>query len=206
MIRKIISLISIFAVLFSLCAFAGYREIDSLFFVSAIGFDYKDGYKISLETVSAGGNEIETEPFSKTYYAKGDTLKDAMQKIYKKLPKGISFDHTVCAVMGKGIKKRQLKRVISFLLCNKEINISLSLFCSDISANTLLLNAKPVSLCVGYDILGLKNENEKRNGASFNNTLFEISDKIKEEKSVSLPKLKLKEDTVVLEGKANDKA
>lgn len=189
--KKILSALLAAVFLITLTGCQGYREIDSEYLISAVGFEHKDSkYKVFAEVLAISSDKKDTE--SKLFYSTGETPYEAVSNIAAMLPKKAVFDHCSTAIIGTGIKGGKLKKVIKYLYDTKNLNLGICLYTADDVKKVLSCDNKTLS--AGYDIMAIKSNNEKTTGISFKNKYYEICGMQMTAGGFSLPDIELKAD------------
>lgn len=177
--------------LITLAGCQGYREIDSEYLISAVGFECQGSkYKVFAEVLAISSDKKDTE--SRLFYSTGETPYEAVSNIAAMLPKKAVFDHCSTAIIGTGIKGGKLKKVIKYLYDTKNLNLGICLYTADNVKAVLSCDNKTLS--AGYDIMAIKSNNEKTTGISFKNKYYEICGMQMTVGGFSLPDIELKDD------------
>ena len=88
--RTVLLLLSVCVCVFVLSGCQGYREIDSEYLVSAIGFDKSDKkFKVYCEVLAIATDERDSE--SKVFSASGSTPYEAVGRINALMPKNLNL-------------------------------------------------------------------------------------------------------------------
>ncbi len=140
------------------------------YLVSSIGFDKQnDNYKVCFESVII--NSEDTKQTVKLLKGEGNTLKGAINQIKKQCTQPLLLSHCGVLVMGENISQNELSDIARFCVKNEEITLSSFLIKTENAEK--LLSVKPVSsLTVGFDIMGLLEQNK-----NYKNRLFEFVNK-----------------------------
>ena len=164
----------------------GYREIDSEYLITAIGFEEKEGkFTVFTEVLEIAADKKDTK--SRLFLSDGKTPYEAVENIADLLPKKAVFDHCPSAIIGSEIKGETLKRIIKYLYDTKNLNLGICLYCTDDIKE--LLSLKPQTNSVGYDINAIKSNIEKTTGIPFKNKYYEICSFEIEKKAFCLPQI-----------------
>ena len=155
---------------------AGTKPVSSKteqYIVSALGFDgVGKGFKISAEAVIVGteGN-LETE--AKVITGEGETIKKAFSELRKKNSQPLLLSHCGLILFGNSLSFEKIEEVLEYAKTEREI--TLSVFIGATEKAESLLNLKAVSsVAIGYDIVGMIEQQEAEAGKNFKNRLYEI--------------------------------
>lgn len=167
------ALILLTAVVALLCGCTGYREIERGYLVTAIGFSEDDNnFSITLEAISsADAPDKPSETI--TLQGKGKNFDDAFLILEKQLVKPLYFEHLGTVIISDTLDDTQIKSVINFFQKLPSTNLGIYLVkTNDIDA---LFNNETSSGVLGYDIIGLIKNFEKRNNIKLSNQLYEVN-------------------------------
>lgn len=182
----------VFGVCFlSLAACQGYREIDSEYLVSAIGFD-GGGEEVRIYTEVLEVSSGENIPQSRLFAGTGKTPYEAVESIMRSLPKKAVFDHCGTAIIDSNTSAGAFKEIMKYLYDTKNLNLSICLYCAENAEE--ILSLKPQGLSIGYDIMGIKNNIEKTGGITLKNKYYEISGLEISQKGFCLPFIAVKDE------------
>lgn len=188
--KRILSAILLPVLFVFLAGCQGYREIDSEYLISAIGFESERGeYKVYSEVLELSGEKKDAK--SELFYAKGKTPYEAVSNIAANMPEKAVFDHCSTALIQSGTGGGEFKKIIKYLYDTKNLNLGICLYCADDIKEILSLDSQ--SLSVGYDVSAIKNNIEKTTGTDFENKYYEICSLQMSDKSFCLPKITAKE-------------
>lgn len=176
---------------FSLCGcsfFGSKTRDDRNFMVAAIGFE-TDGalITVSAETVIINSELPEAEPEPMVLTGTGTTVSEALDSIGSTLAKPMILNHCGVIVIGKRMTKYWFSRICDY--CFNENRITLSAYMVSADSPAKLLSGKPESsVAVGYDIMGIIEQQSARTGISYNSRYFEVEGlREKGKKVFSLP-------------------
>lgn len=173
-----------FILVLSFTGCQGYREIDSEYLISAIGFDKREeGFMAYTEVLAISPEKKDSK--SKVFWAKGKTPYEAVSNIASLLPKTAVFDHCGTAIVSKSIEGEDLKTIMKYLYDTKNLNLGIYMFVS--SDIEKLLGCESQALSVGYDIMAVISNIEKTSGIRFRNKYYEIESRIIANKGFCLP-------------------
>lgn len=175
----------------------GYREIDSEYLISAIGFDKREDNFLAYTEVLAISTE-KKDSKSKVFWAKGKTPYEAVSNIAALLPKTAVFDHCGTAIVSRSIEGEDLKGIMKYLYDTKNLNLGIYMFVS--SDIQKLLDCESQALSVGYDIMAVILNMEKTSGIRFRNKYYEIESRIIANGGFCLPVAESKEDHPSISG------
>ena len=171
----------------------GYREIDSEYLITAIGFGKKaEEYAVYTEVLSVGADKKDTE--SKLFSALGKTPYEAVENIAGLLPKKAVFDHCGTAVIDSETEGAKFKEIMEYLYDTKNLNLGICLYCT--KSVDKVLSQKPQTSGIGYDIMAIKNNLEKTTGIPFKNKYYEICAAEMEKGAFCLPEINAKEKSI----------
>jgi len=201
MIKKPICLFLSFALVICLTGCKGYRETENVYIVTALGFDYYDKYYLSAEVVSAGGNEIKTEPFAEIYKSSGKTPEIALYSLRDRLPKSLMFNHCTAVIIGGDTTQREMEAIFSFCENMHELNLAVYIMKAKDSGD-ILEKSRPVSLARGFDIAGLITEMEEASGIDTENRFYLCHKALLNNEYYTIPKIKFEEEKIKVSGNA----
>ena len=199
--KKVMILTCLLLTAVLLCGCDGYRETETGYIVTALGFD-NDGngdITVSVEVVSAGGSEISNEPYSEILTGKGKSPGNAVFTLNDEISKALILDHCNAVVLGEGLKKEQRSAVFDYLSGVKEINYGVYISATD-NAEKLFKNTKSVSVARGFDIAGNIKESIDETGINYHNRFFEIVRAFKEKENYSFPFLSSDDKKIIISG------
>ena len=174
-----------------LSACQGYREIDSEYLITAIGFCEKEAkFTVYAEVLEVAAEKKDTK--SELFCATGKTPFEAVENIAGLLPKKAVFDHCGTAIIGSEITGKDFKKIIKYLYDAKNLNLGICLYCAGEIEE--ILSLKPRTTSIGYDIMAIKNNLEKTTGISFKNKYYEICDSVISKKGFCLPEITAADD------------
>ena len=177
----------IFLLLLALC---GCEKRGPEYLISGIGFDkVNNSYKVCFESVII--NSEDTKQTVKLLKGEGETLKSAIKQIEKQRTQPFLLSHCGVLVIGDGITKNELNDIAEYCVKNKEITLS-AFFIKTKNAEKLL-SVKPLSsVAVGFDIMGLLEQNKQ-----YKNRLFEL---VNSDYTNALPKLSINDGGLIFCG------
>lgn len=156
-----------------LCGCTGYREINRGYLTTALGFSIDDGdFTITLETISS--SDVTDKPSEViTLSGRGKSLDDAYTALEKQLVKPLYFEQLGTIVISNALDDAQIKLAIDFYKKLPSANYGIYLVkTNDISA---LFNSETAGGVLGYDVIGIIKNFEKRNSVKLSNRLYEIN-------------------------------
>lgn len=176
---------------FSLCGCSVLGEKtkdDRNFMVSAIGFE-TDGalISVSVEAIIINSELPDSAPVPAVLTGTGATISEALDSIGASLAKPMILNHCGVIVIGEQMTKYWFNKICDY--CFYENRITLSAYMISAENPVELLSGKPESsVAVGYDIMGIIEQQSARTGISYNSRYFEIEGlREKGKKVFSLP-------------------
>ncbi len=166
-------LVLLVAIFPMLCGCTDYKEIDRGYLITAIGFGIEeDDFTLSLETISS--SDVTDKPSEAIILSgSGKTVDDAYAAIEKQLVKPLYFQQLGAVVIDNTLNEAQIKQAIDFYKNLPLVNYGIYLVkTNDI---TTLFNSETDNGVLGYDIIGIIKNFEKRNQANLLNQLFELN-------------------------------
>ena len=181
-----------------LCGCSSGYEADSSFIVSAVGFDASaGGFSVSVETlVTESGQD---GPKAAVFTGEGATPDGAISEILCLLPKNLAFDHCGTVVLGDGLSKKDFSDIMEFCRKKSSLNLAVLLVCAE-NAKKLLSGNPPSSYSVGYDVMGILEQNCRKNKIDYGNRFYELENRMGETDKIMLPFFSLKDGSVCLDG------
>lgn len=111
MINKIIKILLLITIIFSLSGCFSYQEINDYAIVSAISIDQddkdKDKYEVGVQIMNAKKDEESNNSLITFYKAKGKTIYEAFQRILLDSPKELYLSHNEVVVIGEDLLKKK---------------------------------------------------------------------------------------------------
>ena len=184
------------------CRFTtGGAAIDRRFIVSAVGFS-TDGavINVSAEAIIINSETPESDPKAEVLSASGTTLAEAFEAISASLARPMLLEHCGVIVIGNGITPAWLDKICDY--CFSENRITLSSYMISADDPAALLSGEPESsVAVGYDIMGIIEQNSSSSGIYYDSRYFEIEGLREKGRHVfTLPYFTRGEDGVSLDG------
>ena len=170
---------------FFLSGCAGTKPVSSKteqYIVSALGFDFDNGFKVSAEAVIVG-TEGTSKAEAKVITGRGENIEKAFNELSKKISQPLLLSHCGLLLLGEGIN---FEEVLEYAKKQKEITLSVFLGVTD-NAEALLNLEAVSSIAIGYDIVGMIEQQEALEGKNFKNRLYEIEALRKRGKEIKLP-------------------
>lgn len=184
----------------SFCGCRGYRETETGYIVTTLGFDgTEEEFTISAEVVSAGGSEISNEPYSEILTSKGKSPGNAVFTLNDEISKSLILDHCNAIVLGENLTGKQIGEIFEYINGVKELNYGIYVTVSD-NVQKLLKNTKSVSVARGFDIAGNIKESVTETGIDFHNRFYEVFRAYKEGETYSFPYLKEEDKKIIIYG------
>lgn len=156
--------------------------------VAAIGFETAgELITVSVETIIINSELPESEPIPTVLTGTGATVSEALDSIGSSLAKPMILNHCGVIVIGERMNKYWFDKICDY--CFNENRITLSAYMISAESPSKLLSGKPESsVAVGYDIMGIIEQQSARTGISYNSRYFEIEGlREKGKKVFSLP-------------------
>ena len=162
----------VFTVLLSSCN--GYRETDSEYLISAVGFEkLEKGFCAYIEVLALSSAEKDTK--SKVFSSEGQTPFEAVNNTTALLPRNAVFDHCAAAIVDDSISGKDLKKIMEYLYNTRNLNLGIYVFTSDDVEETLSLKSQ--AMTVGYDLMSIELNLYKNSGIKCSNKFYEIEGK-----------------------------
>jgi hypothetical protein len=179
----------VFLVVLLLALMCGCDKTKPEYLVSAMGFDSDGGgYSVCFESIVI--NTENNEQKLLLLKGKGETIKTAVDEIYRQCTQPVLLSHCGVIAVGEGINKNRFKEICEF--CYDKEQITLSAFFVKTKNAENLLSFKPISsTCAGYDIMGLIKQNK-----GYKNRFFEI---INSNFKAELPLISLTDGGIIFE-------
>ena len=133
----------------SLTGCAGYKELNELSIVTAVGFDKKDdNYELSFLIANSpkeGTSSKEGEAKTTVYVGKGKTIAEASKEVEQIIPKQIYLGHINVVIISEDISKEGFLNIADWLLRNPETRKKFYLLqAKDTSAKNILKIVSPL--------------------------------------------------------------
>lgn len=174
--KRFICLLTSFAVLFSLCGCSATKALSSKteqYIVAALGFEKQEGkLQLLVEAVVVGTEgTVKAEP--KVIKGEGENINEAFSDVYKRISQPLLLSHCAVIVIGTSLSAEDFAEICDY--CLKEEEITLSVFTVAAKSPEKLLGMNPVSsVAVGYDIVGMIEQQTAFKEVNFHNRLYEI--------------------------------
>lgn len=196
--RKFTAIMLVILTGVTLCGCSSGYETDSSFIVSAVGFDLSDGgFSVSVEAlVTESGKD---GPESAVFSGEGETPDGAISEIMSLLPKNLAFDHCGTVVLGNGLLEKNFSDIMEFCRKKSSLNLAVLLVCTE-NAKNLLSGDPPSSYSVGYDVMGILEQNGKKKNIDYGNRFYELENRMGEADKIMLPYFSLKDGCICLDG------
>ncbi len=173
-----------------------YAEPDSMYTVTAIGFDNQENKTVYLQAIDTVDGEKNGDPTTFLVKGEGKSFKTALEDIKSQLSKTPSFSHCQLILTTDCVEGEDFKAMLS--LC-REAGMSLrtAISCTE-DINKILQNKKITS---GTDILALIKQNSRYFGYGGHTAVFEIETAILAAGGdFALPRLTLSNENLKVEG------
>ncbi|MBQ7726009.1 MAG: hypothetical protein IJT66_02575 [Clostridia bacterium] len=169
--------------------------------VAAIGFDSAgDNIRVSVEMIMINTENFESELLPLVFTGEGRTIKEALSVISQGLTRSMLLHHCGVIAVGEGVSADWFDQICDY--CFSEDHITLSAYMIATKDCKDLLDGDPESsVAVGYDIMGIIEQETSQSGVAYNSRYFEV-EALRErgENSFALPYFKREEDGVRVEG------
>lgn len=198
--RRMVVIVIICVLMLAGCS--DYRESNSQYMVSAVGFD-ADNNKIvaSVQAVIVGTDSMQDEAQIKVFSADGSTPSQAIFNISSFLSKSLLFDHCGVVAIGNGITSEMLGDILDYSADQKNLNLGVYFVATD-NADKLLQQESVSALTSGYDIMGMIERSSDETGILYQNRFYEIKALEKKKGKVfSLPFFKYSKDGIKMDGR-----
>ncbi len=179
----------IVVVLILITFLCGCEKTKPEYLVSSIGFEYENkNYTVYFESIII--NTENTEQTVKVLKGSGSNIKNAVEQIRRQSTQPLLLSHCGIIAVQNNVSKKVFKEICDY--CYSQEQITLSAYFIKTQNIEKLLSVKPISsACVGYDIMGLLEQNSKHK-----NRFYEI---INHNYTINLPIISLKDGGVYFE-------
>lgn len=179
-----------------LCGCTGYREINRGYLVTAIGISADRGdYLITLEAMSSS-DTTDKPAEAITLSGKGKSLDDAYATLKKQLVKPLYFEQLGAIILADTLNNAQIELAIDFYKKLPSINYGIYL----VKTNDIptLFDSETVDGVLGYDVIGIIKNFEKRNHIKLSNQLYEFNRNGIENSVADMPIINIADDKLEL--------
>lgn len=161
----------------------GCEKTKPEYLVSSIGFEYENhNYNVYFESVII--NSENTEQTIKVLKGSGKSIEKAVAQIHRQCTQPLLLSHCGIIVVQNNTSQKVFEEICDY--CYSEEQITLSAYFINTPNVEKLLSVKPISsACVGYDIMGLLEQNK-----NCKNRFYEI---LNNNYKVDLPIISLKD-------------
>ncbi len=161
---------------------------DRKLMVSSIGFDEAgDKIKASVEVIIINSENYDSAAKTKVLTGEGDNIEQAIGKIGSSLTKPMLFNHCGVIGIGKGIGAERFAEICAYCFSDERITLSAYMITAD-DCETLFTGEPEASVTVGYDMMGIIEQESAETGVVYNSRYFEVESKREEGKNTfSLP-------------------
>ena len=202
--KKRLCLLCAFCLCVTLCGCAdigGIAQDDRKFIVSAIGFD-KDGedIKTSVELIVINAENYDSAAETRVISAAGRNIEETLDKIASSLTKPMLLNHCGIIAIGAGIDKDRFAEICDYAFYDERITLSAYMVTAQDCEK--LLNGKPeASVAVGYDMMGIIEQESAQTGVAYNSRFFEVEEQREDKKqSFSLPHFVREKERITADG------
>ncbi len=202
--RKGLGFLCAFCLCILLCScgdIGGIAQDDRKFMVSAIGFD-EDGenIKTSLELIVINGENYDSAAETRVIGASGKTIEKTLDQIASSLTKPMLLNHCGIIAIGAGIDKDRFAEICDYAFYDERITLSAYMVTAD-DCETLLDGKPEASVAVGYDMMGIIEQESAQSGVAYNSRFFEVEEQREDgKKSFSLPHFVREKDRITADG------
>ena len=171
MIKRVLPPLAAVVLVLCLCSCKGYRETDNEYYVTTVCFEKeKENFRALIEVLTISSDDKKTG--SKVFAATGKTPYDAVEGTTSSMPKTAVFDHCSTAIIGSEITGEDFKSVVKYLYDTKNLNLGIYMYTAE--NITGILELKPQTPSVGYDIMDIESSLCASTGISLKNKYYEI--------------------------------
>lgn len=196
--KRAVLLIVILVLFLSGCT---YSSGDRQFIVSSVGFSAEgENIEVTAEIIIINSESEETDPVPKVMTGRGKTISEAFDEIGAGLAKPMLLEHCGVIIISKEMTAEWFGKICDY--CFSENRITLSAYMISAEKPQKLLSQKPESsVSVGYDLMGIIEQQTERTGILYDNRYFEVESKReKGEDTFILPHFAVSEDMVEVDG------
>lgn len=182
--RKLALTLTVISLLLT-CGCTAYREIDRGYLVTAIGFKSTNvGVGIIAEAVSS--SDTLDKPSEKTILSsEGATVTEAYSTLESQLVKPLYFEQLGAVVVDDTLNDETLNQILDFF--GNLQSVSLGVYVVKTSDITSLFNLETDDGVLGYDIIGIIKNYEKKQSQDMQNQLYQLKRRQSSDKTSSLP-------------------
>ena len=202
--KKVFTLIFSILFLLSLCGCSLTETVSrsgNEYIVSAIGFD-KTGNNLSvvLETIITKTENKEAISETKLLKGAGDTVYTAFSDALKYATEPLYLSHLGVAVLGENLDAKTIDNIFHWFYNKQDTTLS-TFFVSAKNAEELLNKKAVSSIAIGYDLVGLLEQQSRESGTDYQNRFYKI-EALRQEKAdtFSLPRFTYTGDDFYLDG------
>ncbi len=158
----------------SCSSIGGTAKDDRKMLVSAIGFDKEEEkIKVSVELIVINTENFESNFTPRVMSGTGKTIREGIQEIDRGLTRSMLFNHCGIIAIGEKIDAEQFDQICEY--CLREQKITLSAYMISTTDCKMLLDGQPESsVTVGYDIMGIIEQESAQTGVAYNSRFFEV--------------------------------
>ena len=166
----------------------GIAQDDRKFMVSAIGFDEEEGQlKTAVELIVINGENYESAAETRVITAKGENIEETLDTIASSLTKPMLLNHCGIIAIGEKIGKERFAEICDYAFYDERITLSAYMVTAQ-DCETLLTGKPEASVAVGYDMMGIIEQESAQSGVAYNSRFFEVEEQREDKKeSFSLP-------------------
>ena len=193
-------LVFIFCFCLSGCSLTD-TESDRRFMVSALGFSAeKATVTVDAEVIIINSENAESDPRPQVISATADNIDSALKTISLSLAKPLLLEHCGVIAIGDQMTADWFDEICDY--CFENNRITLSAFMISCKNPKELLGGEPSSsVAVGYDIMGIIEQNKKSGDLELRNRFFEVESLRQQGKTeFYIPRFEKSKDTLTLNG------
>lgn len=204
--RKIFCLVAAVSLCLSLCGCSHKRMLagsGAEYIISAMGFD-REGDKLTvvLEAVITNSEDADADKKISLLKGTGKNTDAAFAEALKSATETVILSHLGAVVIGNGVSAENFKEISDWFYHKRDTTLS-TFFVSTENAEKLLSCETVSSVAVGYDIVGMLEQNSSETGINYKNRFFQIESAYKNKTdTVALPYFSVDDKSFRLEEKA----
>lgn len=202
--RKIFCLLAAISLCISLCGCSYKRMLagsGAEYIISAMGFDQNgDELTVILEAVIINSEDADVDKKTSLLKGTGKNTDTAFAQALQSATEAVMLSHLGAVVIGNGVSAENFKEINDWFYNKRDTTLS-TFFVSTENAEKLLSCETVSSVAVGYDIVGMLEQNSGETGIDYKNRFFQIEGAYKNKTdTVALPYFSQDEESFSLEG------
>ena len=204
--KRIICITLCFLLFFSLCG-CGYQKAlyrsGSEYIVASIGFDRTPkGLNVILEAVIINSEDSGTDKKTELLKGTGENTDTAFADAIKSATEPVMLSHLGIAVLGESLSANDFDNIMDWFYYRRDTTLS-AFFVTCETAEELLSCETVSSVAVGYDLVGLLEQNSNETGAKLKNRFFQLkSQESRKSSTLALPYFTVSDQSFNLNGMA----